>query len=118
MAKIVGYIWIILGIIWILRPGAFRERLRRKASRKLRRVFYGALFIFGIAIAGSLLRINGFLPRVMGILGILLIFKSLFLYFSRASDKLWEWWGRQPLPVFRLQALGVIIIGALLVALG
>jgi threonine/homoserine/homoserine lactone efflux protein len=114
MARILGIIWIILGIIWAVKPAILRDRLKRKMTRKIKWAFYGFFMMFGILMVGSVIKLPGILPKIVGLIGIILIIKTLVLMLSKTSEKLWEWWLKQPLMIFRLQAIGFIIIGILL----
>ena len=115
MAKILGIIWIILGILWAIKPAILRDRLKRKMNRRIKFIVYGSLILFGILIIGSVIKIPGIPAKIVGIVGIILVIKSIVLMLSKASEKLWEWWAKQPLIIFRLQALFLIIVGVMLV---
>ena len=105
MAKILGIIWVILGILWLVKPEALKNRLKRKMNRKMRFTVYGFLIVFGILMVGSVMKAQGLLPKIVGILGIILAIKGIFLIFSKASEKLWKWWADRPLIFFRFQAV-------------
>ena len=115
MAKILGFIWIILGILWLIKPETLKNRLKRKITRKMRWTIYGFLIAFGILMVASVIKAPGLLPKIVGIIGLILVIKGILLILSKASEKLWEWWARQPLAVFRLQAICIIAIGIMLV---
>lgn len=115
MAKILGFIWIILGILWFAKPEVLKNRLKRKINRKIRWTIYGFLILFGILMIGSVIKAPGLLPKIVGIVGLILVIKGIFLLLSKASEKLWKWWADRPLSVFRLQALCIIAIGIILI---
>ena len=115
MSKILGIIWVILGILWALKPAILRDRLKKKLNRRMKWTIYGFLMAFGIIMVGSVIKLPGLLPKVLGIIGIILIIKTIVLMVSKTSEKLWEWWLNQPLMVFRVQAVFLIIIGVLLI---
>lgn len=115
MAKILGIIWIILGILWAVKPAILRDRLKRKMSRKIKWAVYGFLLAFGILITGSVMKIPGILAKIVGLVGVILIIKTIVLMLSKTSEKLWEWWLSQPLIIFRLQALCFVVVGIMLV---
>ena len=115
MAKILGIIWILLGILWAIKPVILRNYIKKKISRRMKWVVYGFLLVFGFLMIGSVIKAPGILAKIVGILGILLVIKVVILMMSKASEKLWEWWLRQPLIVFRLQAVLLIILGILMV---
>ena len=115
MARILGALWLVVGILWLMRPQALKNRLKRKISRNIRWTVYGSLFAFGVIMIGSLFKTEGLLPKIIVILGIILVVKSVFLFLSKTSDRLWKWWAESPLIVFRLQAAVMIIIGIMLI---
>jgi hypothetical protein len=115
MAKILGFIWIILGILWLAKPQALKNRIERKMNRKMRWTIYGFLIIFGILMVGSVIKAPGLLPKIIGIIGLILIIKGISLLLSKASEKLWKWWAEQPLAIFRLQAFCILAIGIMLI---
>ena len=115
MAKILGIIWVILGILWLARPEALKSRLKRKMSRRIRLTIYGLLIVLGILMMGTAIKAQGFLPKIAGIVGALLVIKAVFLLLSKASEKLWSWWAEQPVLIFRLQAAFIIAVGVILI---
>ncbi|MBN1871745.1 MAG: hypothetical protein JW800_04140 [Candidatus Omnitrophica bacterium] len=115
MARLLGIFWLLFGIVWLIRPDILKNRLKRKMSRRIRWTIYGFLFFFGLIMIGSLIKAEGLLPKIIGILGVILVIKSTLLFLSKTSDRLWKWWAEQPLMIFRLQALIIIIVGAMLV---
>lgn len=117
MAKILGIIWVVLGVLWLIKPEALKNRLKRKVNRKMRWTIYGFLIVFGILMVGSVIKIPGFLPKVVGVIGAILVIKGILLFFSKASDKLWAWWAERPLFYFRIQALIILAIGIMLISL-
>ena len=114
MAKILGMIWIALGILWALKPAILRDRLKKKMTRKIKLTLYVFFLVFGLLMVGSVIKLPGLLPKVVGIMGIILVIKTLVLILSKTSEKLCEWWLKQPLVIFRLQAVWFIIIGIIL----
>lgn len=117
MAKILGIIWLVLGILWLAKPQALKNRLKRKISRKMKWTVYSFLLAFGVLMIGSVIKTRGFLPKIIAILGVLLVIKAIFLFLSKASEKLWAWWADQPVPFFRLQALFITIVGIIMILL-
>ena len=114
MARILGVIWMILGVLWAVKPALLRDYLKRKISRKVKWIVYGFLLVFGMLMIGSVIKAPGILAKVVGIVGIVLVIKVIVLMMSKTSEKLWEWWLKQPLIVFRLQAIVLIVVGVML----
>ena len=114
MAKILGFLWVFFGIIWLIRPQMLKNRLKRKINRRMKFAIFGALLILGILMIGSVMKAEGFLPKIVGIIGAILIIKGILVLVSKASGKLWAWWAEQSLLFFRIQALIFIVIGIIL----
>lgn len=115
MAKILGFIWILLGILWFVKPQVLKNRLKRKISRNMRWTIYGFLIAFGILMVASVIKAPGLLPKIIGVVGLILVIKGIFLILSKASEKLCEWWAARPLWFFRLQAICIIALGIILI---
>ena len=69
LSKILGVIWIILGLWWVVKPEALKNRLKRKMSRKVRWMVFIFVIIFACSMIGSVLKVSGLLPKIVGIIG-------------------------------------------------
>ncbi len=111
VSKILGWIWLTWGIIFLLRPQALKTFLRKKASKKVKRF----LFMLTIAIAFLFivagLESEGVWAKVFMLFGIIAIIKGFFLLKGNISDRLMQWFGRQPLGLYRIMAVAYIILG-------
>jgi hypothetical protein len=114
LSKILGVIWILLGVWWLIRPEALKNRLKRKMNRRVRRVVYGFLLVFGFLMIGSVFKTPGLLPKIIGIVGMIIVIKVIMLITSRTSEKVFDWWAERPLIFFRIWALLVLAIGTML----
>ena len=108
MAKILGVIWLLLGILWLIKPEMLKNRLKRKIGRRIRWTVYGALIVFGFLMIGSVIKMPGILAKAIGILGVILIIKAVLLMTSKAFDKFWERWANWPLIYFRIPATWIL----------
>jgi hypothetical protein len=115
LAKIIGTIWILLGLLWVVRPEGLRRRLARKMSRKFRFIIYGFILIFGLMTIGSVLRAHGVIAKLVGIIGIVITIKAILLLTSKTSSKLIEWLAEKPVKYFRIIAGIMIGFGIMLI---
>ena len=115
MSNILGVIWILLGLLWTVKPEILKNRLKRKISRKIKFVVYSSIIVLGFLMIGSIIKAPGLLPKIIGILGLFLVIKGILLIMSKATDKLWKWWAERPLLFFRIQGLFCLAIGIMLV---
>ena len=113
-SKIVGTISIITGLLWLLRPEALKNRLKKKMNRKLKLTVYVFIIIFGFLLIGSVLGARGILPKIVGIIGMVITIKGILLITSKTSEKMSEWVANKPLQFFRIWALAVLTIGIML----
>ena len=111
LTKILGVIWILLGILWFLKPEMLRNRLKKKMNRKMKWVVFGFVVMFGFLMMGSVFKTSGILPKVIGIIGIVLVIRAIILVTSKASNKMFEWLEDRPLKIFRIWALVFLAIG-------
>ena len=118
MSKILGYLWIFLGIICAAKPDFFRGWLARRNDWK---IFWFILFLFifiFLQLLGIVFRFKGDLPKVAGVIGVLFLLKIAWDVQAKARGKLAARFGE--LPLFPFQAFGwfLIAMGISLVYLG
>lgn len=111
LSNALGTIVILLGILFFRYPESLRRRLRRKAVRKLRRYFFAALFCVGILFISVGWRHEGLLPKVLVILGIVVLLKGLLFLNSKATEKVTEWILARPVLHLKVFAVGQIALG-------
>lgn len=114
LSKLLGVVWILTGLLWVARPGMIRNRLKRKMSRKLKRVVFGFVFVFGFLLVGSVMKAPGFLAKVIGIIGMVLAIKAIILITSKTSEKIFDWWAARPLGFFRIMGALMLVVGLML----
>jgi len=112
--RIVGILWIALGIWWIMRPQVLKRRFSKKL-RKTRRKFLLLIMLLVIGLFFSASRhAHGMLANVFLVMAILGVIKAVFFFTSKAAEKAVDWWTEKPLWMWRLWALGFVIVGFLL----
>ena len=114
---IVGSIFILLGVLFLLYPEALRKRLRRKAVWRLRRWFFAAALFFGALLVSVGWKQPGLLPKVLVLIGVAAILKGLLLLNSKATEKITAWVLSRPILHLRIFAVAEIAMG-LLILLG
>jgi multisubunit Na+/H+ antiporter MnhB subunit len=113
-AKVLGIIWILLGILWALKPDMLKRRLQKKMNRKMRRVVFGFILVFGFLLIGSVLKTPGILAKIVGVIGMVIAIRGIMLLTSKTSEKVFEWWGERPLVFFRVWGVVVFATGVML----
>ena len=112
---IVGSLFIMLGILFLLYPESLRKRLRKKALRKIRRYLFAGAITLGILLISTGWKYEGLFPKILVLLGIIAIFKGMFFFKSRSADKVTEWILRQPIVLFKIFAACQIILGLVII---
>ena len=113
--RILGIIWMLAGVMWFIRPEAFRNRLKNKMNRKMRRVVFVFLFVLGIVLAGNIVKVHGILPKIVGLVGMIIAIKAVMLLTSKTSETFFSWWTDKPLSFFRLWSAAMVVVGLMLI---
>ena len=74
-------------------------------SRKVRWTVYGFLLVFGFLMMGSVFKAPGLVPKIVGIIGIIITIKVILMITSKTSEKIFGWLAKKPLIIFRIWAL-------------
>lgn len=117
LAALLGWLFIIMGIIFMLRPQILRDKLCKKSYKIMRKYLLGLSVFLGILMIGAAWRYEGILPKIIMVVGIIAILKGFLLLKSKLADKMVEWLAKQPLIIFRIGASMHIAIGIVLLNL-
>ena len=108
LSKIIGILWILLGVLWLIKPGMLKNRLTRKMNRKMRFFVYGLIIIFAGLILGIMFKTPGMPVKIAGIVAIMVLIRFTLLITAKASGKVGEWLAAKPIMIFRIWA-GIIL---------
>ena len=114
LSTIIGFFFVMFGIVFLLYPESLRKRLRKKALRKLRRYFFGAALGTGILLISLGWRYAGVLPKILAVVGVVAVVKGLLLLKSRAAEEATQWILKQPVLTLRIFAGAQIALGLLI----
>lgn len=115
LSKILGTLTIIGGFFWLIKPESLKNRIKRKINRKIRWAVYGFIAVFGFLIAGSVIKAPGFLPKIAGLIGLIIAVKAILLITSNTSEKMLDWLSDRPILFFRIWALLILSVGIILI---
>ncbi len=104
----------IFALLWLVNPRAFKNRLQRKMSRRLKFIVYVFIMVFAILIIGSTLKAHGLAIKVAGIAGLILTIKIVMLTTSKSSEAISAWLTGKSMNFFRIWAFIALLIGAML----
>lgn len=111
IAKIIGFIWVVWGILILIKPGILRNSLQKKGSKKIKKNLFLLTLFLSITLIIASLKASGLLPKVLLVLGIIGIFKAFIFLKSKASDKLIAFSANLSLTVYRVGGVLYVILG-------
>jgi len=117
LLKLLGWFWVITGIIFLFNPEYLRNRLKKKSIKKIRRIFFGIALILGLLLIKATWGVGGFLANIILICGIIAIIKAFFFLKAKAADSAIEWVLKQPRKYLRAWAVAQIIFGAIILTI-
>jgi len=117
LTKIMGTIWVILGILWTAKPDILKNRVKKKISRRIKWVVLGFVFVFGFSLAGGIMRAPGLILKIIALAALIAAIKFILFASSASSEKIWAWWQERSLIFFRIAGAFVLAAGLILVLL-
>ncbi|RKY33577.1 MAG: hypothetical protein DRP68_01945 [Candidatus Omnitrophota bacterium] len=114
LAKILGWLFIVLGTFFFLKPAFFKKILVRKSIKKVRKLLFLLAITVGILFISASWKMKEFLPKLIMVLGIVIIIKDFFFIKGKISEKLLGWFSKKPLIYFKFFSLIYIVIGVLI----
>ncbi|NQT28238.1 MAG: hypothetical protein HQ570_01415 [Candidatus Omnitrophica bacterium] len=111
IAKIIGLIWVVWGILIFVKPEILRKKLQTKGSKKLKKNLFLLTLFLSITLIIASFKADGLLPKILLVLGIIGIFKAFIFLKSKASDKLIAFSSNLSLSVYRVGGVFYVILG-------
>lgn len=110
IAKIIGLIWVVWGILILIKPEILRKKLQTKGIKKLKKNLFLLTLFLSITLIVASFKASG-LSKILLVLGIVGIFKAFIFLKSKASDKLIAFSANLSLSVYRAGGAFYIILG-------
>jgi len=110
-ANILGWFWICMGVFLFLKPEVFRNKIKKKGIKKLKRFFFGLTLTLSILLISVAWKAHGAMAKAVVIFGIFGLIKAILIVSSKSFEKMTEWIINKPLIIFRVGALIHIGIG-------
>jgi len=117
LAKFLGWFFIAMGILFVLKPEILRNKLLKKSNKVLRRFLFSLSVVLGILLINISLRYHGILPKIIMVLGVMAILKGFFLFKEKAADKILEWSLSKSIMLFRIGGCFHIVMGVIILNL-
>lgn len=116
LIKILGWLWLIMGLVFLLKPEMMRNRFKKMGLKRLKKIAMWLSLFLGLLIVKATWGIPGLLAKIVMILGIVAIIKSIYLFKAKAADKMIQVILDKPVEFFRACAIGYIIVGAIILS--
>lgn len=113
-SRILGIIWIILGVLWTVKPAVLRRRLIKKTNRKIRWAVYGLIVALAFSLIGVVLKAQGLALKLAGLIGIVATVRTTLFFTAEAQAKVTDWGTKQSLLIFRIWGAVILVIGLFL----
>ena len=109
--KIVGWVWLLTGIVVLIMPGIFRWRIQRKSKKIVKKYLFALAMLPAALLFAIGFRWSGIIPKLIMIIGLIVLIKTVFMLRSKAAERIVDFLKKQPVMFFRLWALAQSLIG-------
>lgn len=113
--KILGWIWLVTGIIFLVKPEWFKNSLQKKGIKKVKRFLFGITLVVGILFIKASFQFEGAIAIILLVIGIIGLLKAFLFISGKAADKMIEFFADKPLKFFRIAACGHIAFALFLI---
>ena len=113
-AKLFGVFWIVLGLLWLIKPELLRKRLARKMTRKLKWIIFGLMFLLAVQLLGWVFQNPGIFSWIALILGWVVLVRTALSLSAKSSETLVTWAAQVPVQGLRIWASVVLATGLVL----
>ena len=114
IATILGWVLIVMGTLFLLKPEALKNRLQKKGLRKMKRYLFLLTISVALLFIGAAGNIPGLWGKILLIFGVLGITKAFFLLKAKAAEKMMNWFFTKPLIIFRIGGCFYVLLGLIL----
>jgi hypothetical protein len=114
IATILGWVLIVMGTLFLLKPEALKNRLQKKGLRKMKRYLFFLTISVALLFIGAAGNIPGLWGKILLIFGIIGIIKAFFLLKAKAAEKMMNWFFTKPLSLFRIGGCLYLLIGLII----
>jgi len=115
VVKIVGIVFVFVGIVYLLKPGVLKSFI--EFFKKGKRIYFVGLLRFVLAVIFLLAANQCERTWVIIVFGILFMISGLLVFTLGAKrlNSILDWWQRQSSVLLRLMALIALAIGAVII---
>ncbi len=100
LVKILGWLWIAAGFLFFIKPNMLARILQKRSIRRIKKYLFAFAIFAGILLIKTLWGIEGILPKVIMVMGLVAIIKGLFLIKGKVAERITGWFSKQPVSFF------------------
>ena len=106
-----AWFWIIFGIIFLVNPEKFRKALQAKGSKVFKKYLFLIIVFTSLLLINLAFRSSAVAAKILAALGIIGMIKAFFILKSKASEKIFDWFGKRSVKFLKGLAVFYIAIG-------
>ena len=113
--KSLGSLFVLIGIVYLLKPNILKMLMG--FFKKGNRIYAAGLIRFVLAVIFLLAATQCRKPKIIGAFGILFLLSGILIFVLGPGTirRIFEWYEKQPVLVFRIIASVVIAVGAVII---
>lgn len=111
---ITGYLFIILGLWWLIKPDRMKRRFTKKLHRRIRRLIWFGFFLLGAFLLQASRDIYGIGSKLLIFFGLTATIYGAFLLNKKTRQEIFEFLSKIPKRWWRVFATLQIVVGLLL----
>ena len=114
LVKFMGWLLIISGVIFLIKPEALRNKLVKKGIKRLKKTLFLITFTVAILFITTALKMQGIMSKVILVFGIIGIIKAFLFLKEKTGQKMLDLAINMPIICFRIGGIFYIIIGVIM----
>jgi len=114
LVKFMGWLLVVWGIIFLLKPEALRNKLVKKGIKRLKKTLFLITFAVSILFITTAFKMHGVISKVILVFGIMGIIKAFLFLKEKTGQKMLDLATNMPIICFRIGAIFYIALGVMM----
>lgn len=114
IAKLFGWFWVVMGILWLIKPEMLRRKLNKKLGRKVRWTLWGVALALALQLTGFAFHSPGLLSGSALVLGLFFLVRAALQVTGKTQQRLTGWASKVPVNALRIWAAAALATGLFL----